>query len=91
MLPADTKPTDHPAISEVRALLERSAKLSHRGIFQLLLDEGESPPEWAKNAHLRYARLLRLDAQNQGRIGDYVLTANEELGVVIEKEGENDG
>lgn len=84
MLRAETILTDRPGVSEVRALLDRSAKLSHRGIFQLFVDEGESPPEWANNAHLRYTRLLRLDGHNQGRVGNYVLTADEELGVVIE-------
>ena len=45
----------------------------------------ESPQEWAKNAHLRHARLLRLDGNESGPVGDYVLTVDEKLGVVIEK------
>ncbi|HUW32368.1 MAG TPA: hypothetical protein VM223_12220, partial [Planctomycetota bacterium] len=72
---------------EVRALLDRSAKLSHRGVFHSLLDKGESPNEWVKNAHLRHARLLRVDERNQGRVGEYVLTLDEGLGVVIERDG----
>jgi CRISPR-associated endonuclease/helicase Cas3 len=91
MLPGDTTLTNDPGIFEVRTLLDRSAKLSHRGTFHPLLDEGESPPEWSSNAHLRHARLLRLDAQNQGRVKDYILTVDEKLGVVIEKDGENNG
>ncbi len=91
MLPAATVLTGDPDVSEVRALLDRSARLSHRGIFQRLRDDGESPAEWAKNSHLRHARLLRLDARNQGRVGNYVLTVDEELGVVVEKDGENNG
>jgi len=90
MLPADTVLTVAPSVSEVRALLDRSAKLSHRGIFQSLLQD-KSPKEWARNAHLRHARLLRLDIQNKRRVGDYVLTVDEELGVVIEKIGGNNG
>jgi CRISPR-associated endonuclease/helicase Cas3 len=69
MLPGDAILTDDPGISDVRALLDRSAKLSHRGIFHPLLDDGESPSEWTNNAHLRHARLLRLDGQSQGRVG----------------------
>ncbi len=91
MLPAATILTADPDASEVRALLDRSAKLSHRGIFQTLLNKGNSPKEWTKSAHLRHARLLRLDGSNQGRVGDYVLTVDEKLGVVIEKDGENNG
>ncbi|MGO9274067.1 MAG: CRISPR-associated helicase Cas3' [Terriglobia bacterium] len=91
MLREDTILRHGPGISEVRSLLGRSAKLSHRGIFQWLLDQGESPTEWTRNAHLRHARLLRLDGQNQGRVGSYILTVNKELGVVIEKDGRNDG
>jgi CRISPR-associated endonuclease/helicase Cas3 len=91
MLPGDTVLTRDPDVSEVRALLDRSAKLSHRGVFLSLCDKGESPKEWAKNAHLRHARLLRLEAYNQGHAGDYVLTVDKEEGVVIEKDGDNNG
>lgn len=91
MLTPNTILTSDLNISEVRALLDRSAKLSHREIFQLLLDKGKSPKEWANNAHLRHARLLRLNERNQGRVGDYVLTVDEILGVVIEKGGKTNG
>lgn len=91
VLPEDTIPTDNPGILQVRELLDRSAKLSHRGIFHFLLDEGESPREWTHNAHLRHARLLRLDSQSQGRVGNYILTVDEKLGVIIQKDGENHG
>jgi CRISPR-associated endonuclease/helicase Cas3 len=91
MLPADTVLAADPDVPEVRRVLDRSAKLSHRGVFQSLLDKGRSPREWAENAHLRHARLLRLDERNQGWVGEYVLTVDEELGVVIERDGENDG
>jgi CRISPR-associated endonuclease/helicase Cas3 len=91
MLPRNAVLTDGPDVSEVRKLLDRSAKLSHKGIFRTLLEDGESPAEWTNNAHLRHARLLRLDGQNQGRVGNYTLTVNEKLGVVIEKGDENNG
>ncbi|MCW5775614.1 MAG: CRISPR-associated helicase Cas3' [Phycisphaeraceae bacterium] len=86
MLPADANLTRDPAIPEVRRLLDRSAKLSHKGMFQALLEHGLTPAEWAKNAHLRHARLLRLDEQNQGEVGGFVLRADEHLGIVIGSE-----
>ena len=91
MLPADMTLIADPDVSEVRGLLDRSVKLNHRGLFLTLLKDGERPKEWATNAHLRHARLVRLDGRNQGSIGDYVLTVNGKLGVVIEKEGGNNG
>lgn len=91
MLPAEMTLISDPDLSQVPKLLERSAKLSHRGISHLLLDENEAPKEWNNNAHLRHVRLLRLDERNQGRVGDYVLTVNEKLGVVIEKDGGDNG
>jgi CRISPR-associated endonuclease/helicase Cas3 len=91
MLPRNAVLTDGPDVSEVRKLLDRSAKLSHKGIFRTLLEDGETPAEWTGNAHLRYARLLRLDGDNQGRVGNYVLTVDEKLGIVIEEDGENHG
>jgi CRISPR-associated endonuclease/helicase Cas3 len=91
MLPGDTVLTPDPDILEVQALLDRSAKLSHRGIFQSLRDKDKSPNEWAKNAHLRHARLLRLNGRNRGTVWDYLLTVDEKLGVTIEKCGGNNG
>ena len=51
-----------------------------------MLDEGEQPKEWASCAHLRHARLLRLDHRSQAKIGNYVITVDRVLGVVIDKE-----
>jgi len=87
-LPSDVPLTPIP---EVRKLLDHSAKLSHRGVFQATLEKGEIPGEWRDNAHLRHARLLRLNGQNQGRVGNYLLTVDENLGIVIEKDGDNHG
>lgn len=87
MLPDGEALIANPGIPEVRRLLDLSAKLSHCGLFCALLAEGETPAEWAKNAHLRHARLLRLDQQSHGRVGGYVLTVDEGLGVEIKKEG----
>lgn len=90
MLQGGTILKPDPDVAEVRWLIDRSAKLSHRGIFQALLGK-ESLKEWSKNSHLRHARLVRLDKRSQGQIGNYVVTVDEKLGVVIEKDGENNG
>ncbi len=86
MLSADTVLTPEPTVSEVRRLLDSSVKLSHKALFHEFLQNGEAPAQWTKNAHLRHARLLRLDERNSGRVGDYRLTLDKQLGLVIETE-----
>ncbi|MFH2046689.1 MAG: CRISPR-associated helicase Cas3' [Pseudomonadota bacterium] len=88
ILPADTRLTHEPTISEVRRLLDSSVKLSHKALFQAFLQNGEAPEQWKENAHLRHARLMRLVERNSGRVGNYRLTLDKQLGLVIEtKEG----
>lgn len=86
MLPADTVLTFEPTVSEVRRLLDSAVKLSHKALFRAFLQSGEAPGQWAKNAHLRHARLLRLDERNTGLVGKYRLTLDKQLGLVIEAE-----
>jgi len=86
MLPADMGLTTDPTVSEVRRLLDSSVKLSHKALFQAFLQSGEAPAQWKKNTHLRHARLLRLDERSSGRIGNYRLTLDKQLGLVIEAE-----
>ncbi len=86
MLSGDTVLTPDPTVSEVRRLLDSSVKLSHKALFHKFLQNGEAPAQWAKNAHLRHARLLRLDEMNSGRVGNYRLTLDKQLGLVIENE-----
>ncbi len=91
MVPAKTALSDEPDVLEVRSLLEHSVKLSAYGLFKALLEEGERPREWAGNAHLRHARIARLDQNNSACVGGYSLTADEALGVVSEKDGGDNG
>ncbi len=91
MLPANTALLSEPNIPEIRRMLDQSAKISHRGVFHGICTKGVTPREWAKNAHLRHARLLRLDEKNYGRVENYTLLADEKVGIVILKEGENYG
>ncbi len=86
MLPLEKRISPAPNFSEVREFIDRSTKLSHRGLFRGLLGM-RSPTEWGKNAHLRHVRLLRFDGHNQTQVGDYVLTVDKMLGIVIEKKG----
>ena len=85
MLPNNVPLVSAPTISDVRTLLDRSVKISHRGAYYAILSEGDLPEEWAENAHLRHSRLLRLDEQHQVIVGSYQLMANEELGIEIVK------
>ncbi|OQC07871.1 MAG: CRISPR-associated endonuclease/helicase Cas3 [Candidatus Hydrogenedentes bacterium ADurb.Bin101] len=89
-LPESETPDIVSDVATARRLLDQSAKLSQRQLFRILLEEGQCPAEWRRNAHLRHARLVQLDGQNRGRVGAYVLTVDEQLGIVIEQEGEND-
>lgn len=83
MLPLDYRMSSNPNLAETRELLDESVKLSHPGLFDLLLNI-KSPTEWSNNAHLRHTRLIRFDADKRAQIGDYILTIDELLGVVIE-------
>ncbi|MDP8239697.1 MAG: CRISPR-associated helicase Cas3' [Candidatus Hatepunaea meridiana] len=89
MLPADMVLANEPKIPEVRKLLDRSTKISHRGVFCAMLSEGELPKQWSKDAHLRHIRCLRLDEQGIGRIKNYKIKVNRKLGIEIEKEDKN--
>jgi CRISPR-associated endonuclease/helicase Cas3 len=91
MLPEETVLTRDPSISEIRRLLDRSFKLSHQGVLKAILHEGETPVEWRKNAHLRHARLLRINRLNQRQVGNYLLTVDEKQGIVINKEDQGNG
>lgn len=87
MLPKEQRIPIEPTTEEVRCLLDRSARISHGGIYNALRNKPEKWPEkWPKNAHLRYARLLRLDQANSAQVGNYRLIVDEQLGIVIEKE-----
>lgn len=77
--------TTNPKIPEVKKLLDRAVRISHRGLFHAFLADGEQPMEWKENTHLRYARLLRLDSANNGPIDGYSLHVDARLGVVITK------
>lgn len=83
MLPEGETLTSQPEIPEVKKLLDRSVKISHRGLFRAFLEHGDQPKEWKENTHLRYARLMRLNSGSCGVIDGYSLCADERLGVVI--------
>lgn len=91
MVEASTMLAAEPTVTEVRDLLDRSVKLSHQGIYHALVRDGVVPEEWGRNAHLRHVRLLRLDGRNRCQVDRFVLTADEELGVLIQKESEDGG
>lgn len=89
LLPPEATLTQNPQITEVRYLLDRSVKFSHRGLVDELLRVDERPREWANCPHLRHARAIRLDAADKATVGRYLLTMDERLGVVIAQAGED--
>ncbi|AGG07000.1 CRISPR-associated protein Cas3 [Dehalococcoides mccartyi] len=80
-----------PALDEVRDLLGHSTMLSYKGLYHELASNCETPKGWEKNTHLNHARLMCLDENNRAKIGGYILTVNEKLGIVIEKESKDNG
>ncbi|MBF4481735.1 MAG: CRISPR-associated helicase/endonuclease Cas3, partial [Dehalococcoides mccartyi] len=80
-----------PTLDEVRDLLDHSVMLSLKGLYQELICNYQTPKEWRDNTHLNHARLIRLDENSRAKIGDYILTADETLGIMIEKESKDNG
>jgi CRISPR-associated endonuclease/helicase Cas3 len=83
---------ERPGIEQVRALLERSATLSHRGLVPYLLSEAgqqEVTPHrrWRRSALLRHHRLLRLDADGRAEVGQYTVRLDRDLGILVERRG----
>ncbi|APH13227.1 CRISPR-associated protein Cas3 [Dehalococcoides mccartyi] len=80
-----------PTLDEVRDLLDHSVMLSLKGLYQELICNYQTPKEWRDNTHLNHARLIRLDENSRAKIGDYILTVDETLGIMIEKESKDNG
>jgi CRISPR-associated endonuclease/helicase Cas3 len=73
---------------EVRSLLNWSLNLSHPGLFRHLIAQ-QVPVAWTKNRHLRFHREVRFE-NGECEVGEYRLSLTEEMGLMIEKRGEND-
>ena len=72
--------------SPVEKLLMREAKISSFGITNAILeDEKLKPNEWKTSAHLRNHKLLKLDENNEIKIGKYIIKLDESLGICIDK------
>jgi len=87
MLPKKEIINRDPDAAETRFLLDHSVRLSNPALFRVLLENGERPVEWSRNADLRYARLVRYDDSGRCVIGDIELRLSEELGIEIVKRG----
>ncbi len=91
LLPAGETPPDVTGQREIRRLLDNSVSFSHRGVLHALLEHNRLPNSWRNSAHLRHCRLLQLDTRGRCRAGEYVLWADEQVGIIISKEAESDG
>lgn len=72
-------------------LLKRETKITKKGLTNLILtDENLKQESWKKSPLLRHHRLLQLDKNNKIEIGNFTVSLDEKLGVVI-KTGEKNG
>lgn len=78
-----------PDLPLIRKLLAHSTRLSKRGLFEELLKQ-ENPKTWT-SALLRNCRYVEVNAQGVVVLGDWRLTLDDRLGVLIEKESPNEG
>ncbi|WP_350449940.1 CRISPR-associated helicase Cas3' [Aminobacterium mobile] len=90
-LPYNMPLIENPDVEEVQTLIDYSAKINHLGIYHELLEKYEPPQQWERNVNLRHTRLLRLDKENRILVGNYLLSVDKNLGIVIERDGENHG
>ncbi len=75
-------PTKRPSDEEVRALFERSVRLGHPAVYQVLRHQ-EPPKGWQAHPLLRRMRLVVLE-EGAGQVGPVRLRLDAELGVVYE-------
>ncbi|MFQ3583481.1 MAG: CRISPR-associated helicase Cas3' [Cyanobacteriota bacterium] len=73
-----------PDLALIRKLLAHSTRISKREVVQSLLAQ-ENPNNWT-SALLRNCRCVEVDDQGMARVGDWRLTLDPLLGVVIEKD-----
>ncbi len=71
--------------TEIQALLECAVPLNDRRVVAAARDD-EIPKTWSKSAYLKHCRLLCLDADLSGQIGDIRLTLDPLLGVLIDRD-----
>jgi hypothetical protein len=82
---------EKPKQNEIEFLLKRECKITKVGLTNLILDaENLKPKSWKNSALLRHHRLLQLDENNKLEIGNFIVSLDENLGIVIGK-GERNG
>ena len=79
-----------PNRKNVEFLLKRETKITKKGLTNLILvDESLKQKSWKNSPLLRHHRLLQLDENNKIEIGNFTVSLDTNLGVVIEKGGKN--
>lgn len=76
-----------PDLTLIRKLLAHSTRLSKRELVETLRAQ-HNPPTWT-SALLRNCRYVEVNAQGVAMVGDWRLTLDPLLGVLIEKDSEN--
>lgn len=75
---------------QVRTLLHHAVSMSSYDVVRAAL-EMEVPPAWEQSAHLRYRRLILLDADGEATFGKAVIRLDDCRGVLIVRESANEG
>lgn len=73
---------ERPDVATTRKLLERSITISHRSVVPLLIKES-TPSEWQRSPLLRHHKYIEIDEDGFKRLGSYILSYSNELGLRI--------
>ena len=79
--------TCEPSLSAIRPLMKNVVTLSHRAcVAHLKFEDGgfELPAAWREHSLLKYHSLVLLDADGVFRFPNYLLSWDDELGIVVD-------
>jgi CRISPR-associated endonuclease/helicase Cas3 len=77
-------PEETPDRARALHWLDRSVRIAHRAItYRLVNDDSMRPQGWRRSALLRHHLILSLDPNGRASIGDYEVSLDSKLGIVI--------
>jgi CRISPR-associated endonuclease/helicase Cas3 len=80
-------PDETPDRAQALLYLRRSVRIAHRAVAPAIFNNPLLRPKgWRRSALLRHSRILRLDASGRIAVGNYTVSLNRELGIVIRRE-----
>ena len=81
--------TTAPTLADARAFLLNSVSLQHKGCVGHYIKQ-PPPPAWKKSGLLRFHRVVRVDRAGISLEGEYALTVDPELGLVLSRPEDRD-